>query len=243
MNNKRNFGKRMQLFCIPFAGGSKSAFKELALHIEDDIDVVLLEYPGHDSRINEKFCESIRDIMADIKEQIRNNRNKNIPYSLLGYSMGSVVAYELLSDMFNSEDGSDVPTHAFLCANEALSNYKPRVDFDKMTPEEVQSILVSMGGIGERILKSPRFLKVFLRPIEADYKALSKYSYVSGRKNPELDCTIFYSENDTSYTQVENWVNLFDGNVDFYEIGNNHFFIHTVADKMAKEINRILSNI
>lgn len=240
MNHNYVGGKRMQLFCIPFAGGSKSAFKELALHIDEVIDVVLLEYPGHDSRINEKFCETIQDLKTDISEQIGNSRKLGIPFSILGYSMGSIVAYELLSDIFNSEGYSDVPVHVFLCANEALSNYKPRVDFEKMTPEEVQATLVSMGGIDERILKNPRFLKVFLRPVEADYRALSAYRFIVGRKNPAVDCSIFYSKNDTSFEQVKNWTQLFDGDVDFYEFGDNHFFIQSVAERMANEINRLL---
>ena len=232
----------MQLFCIPFAGGSKNAFRELALHIDEEIDVVLLEYPGHDSRASEKFCTSIQELRDDINRQISNSRCCDIPYSILGYSMGSVVTYELIVELFNSEGVTDLPTHVFLCANEALSNYSPRVNFSEMTQEEIQNKLISMGGIDERFLNNPRFLKVFLRPVEADYRILEKYKFVTDRKKPVLSCSIFYSENDTAYVQMKDWENLFDGIVDFYQFGNNHFFIHTEAGKMAKEISRILSN-
>lgn len=233
-------GKGMQLFCIPFAGGSKKAFQELASYVKNDIDVVLLEYPGHDSRRTEAFCVSIQELKEDIWKQIQEKRDRSLPFSVLGYSMGSIITYELLVDLFTETEVGDVPVHVFLCANEALSNYKPRVNFEEMTTEEIQEKLVSMGGIDERILKNERFLKVFLKPVEADYRALIRYDFKMGRMLPKVDCSIFYSESDTTYEQMQGWRNLFDGTVDYYRFEGNHFFIHTKAREMATEINRIL---
>jgi Predicted thioesterase involved in non-ribosomal peptide biosynthesis len=243
MNESKDLEKKIQLFCVPFAGGNRAVFRNLSLQLNDEVDAVLLEYPGHGVRSKEAFCTTIEELKEDVKKQININRKENIPYSILGYSMGSIVTYELVSDLWNAENGSEVPTHVFLCANEALSNYNPRINLSEMTKDEIQKKLISMGGIDERILKDQRFSRIFLRPVEADYQVLEKYSFNKDRRNPKLDCSIFYSENDTSFDQVEDWRNLFDGSVDFYELGENHFFIREHSEEMANVINRVLLNI
>lgn len=242
MNESHFMAKRMQLFCIPFAGGSKSAFQELAAYIDSKIEVIMLEYPGHDSRVREPFCENMDQVVADISEQIMRQRDDSVPFSLLGYSMGSIVTYELLHKADCQKGILDSkPVHLFLCANEALSHYHPHIDIRGMTREKMIEILVKMGGIDERIQNNQRFLNIFLRPIIADYHIICDYKFENDGFKPQVDCSVFYAAQDISYEQVQDWNTLISGNVDFHEFGRNHFFIRDCAAEMAETINRILN--
>ena len=87
--------KKVQLFCIPFAGGSASSFKELCSFFDTSIDVYLIEYPGHGMRLREPFSETMDDLVQDAKKQIETNRIPGIPFVLFGYSMGAEVAFDL----------------------------------------------------------------------------------------------------------------------------------------------------
>lgn len=230
--------KKIQLFCLPFAGGSKAIFKNFQEYIAEEIEIVLIEYPGHDSRISEAFCEEIEELVEDVLEQIIQKRNKNLPFAILGYSMGSVLAYELLSRIYNFNISLiGTPVHLFLCAIEALSNFKPRIDFKNMERQKAIEILTNMGGIENNILKNERFLEVFLRPIKADYELLSNYRFSKKAVVPKVDGSIIFSNEDTPYYKVEDWKYLINGDVEFYEMGNNHFFINQCSKDLAELIN------
>lgn len=207
----------------------------------DEIELVLIEYPGHDSRISEDFCGNMDELIKDVLEQIIQNRKENLPFAILGYSMGSILAYELLCNVYNSRTNLiGNPEHLFLCAIEALSNFKPRIDFESMDRKKYIDILINMGGIEERILKNERFLDVFLQPVKADYGLLSRYSFRKKAIIPKVNCSIIFSNKDIPYYKVKDWKCLINGSVDFFELGDNHFFINQCAKDLAGLINKKL---
>ena len=235
---------KVQLFCLPFAGGSRSTFDKFKTYLREDIEIIQIEYPGHDSRIKEKLCENMEELIEDAYRQIANKRDVKLPYALLGYSMGSIVVYEILCKIWNSSTNvMGVPFYVFFCAIEALSNFKPRIYFDDMSHEEIIYILKNMGGINESILKDNRFLEAFLRPVKADYRILADYGFdKAGNKLPDVDCSILFSSNDIPYAKVEGWEELTLGSVEFFELGNNHFFINDCPENMAELVNKKMLN-
>lgn len=237
MNNKK-----IQLFCLPFAGGSKTVFNKFEKCLNSKIETVLIEYPGHDSRRNEDFCSNIDEIVMDACRQIRGKRKKNLPYALLGYSMGSVIAYELLCRICRSQTKFyGEPVHVFFCAIEALSEFKPRIYFDKMDQKDIIDILKNMGGIEEAVFSDKRFLEVFLRPVRADYKILADYALDDKNEIlPNVDCSVLFSAKDIPFVRVKGWQELVSGNVEFHELGNNHFFIKDCFKNMAELVSKKL---
>ena len=87
--------KDIQLFCIPYAGGNASFFNNLKKYLEDSVEVYNLEYSGHGIRRREAFYHDFEELLIEVKEQIETHRKKDVPYAILGYSMGSLAAYEL----------------------------------------------------------------------------------------------------------------------------------------------------
>lgn len=89
--------KKMQLFILPYAGGSIAAFKRLTDLIDDRVDVVTVEYAGRGTRAKDNIASSIWELLDDAIAYCRERRNADIPYSVMGYSMGSVLAYEMVA--------------------------------------------------------------------------------------------------------------------------------------------------
>lgn len=106
--------KDIQLFCIPYAGGNASFFNNLKKYLEDFVEVYNLEYSGHGIRRREAFYHDFEELLIEVKEQIETHRKKDVPYAILGYSMGSLAAYELAANYFMA----DLPKHIFLAAHE-----------------------------------------------------------------------------------------------------------------------------
>lgn len=88
----------LQLFCIPYAGGTSASYNTLTQFLAGEpIDVIALEYAGHGTRVKEPAYDSFDAMASDISNMISKRRIREIPYAILGYSMGSIVAYEILT--------------------------------------------------------------------------------------------------------------------------------------------------
>jgi medium-chain acyl-[acyl-carrier-protein] hydrolase len=86
----------MNLFCIPYAGGSANLiFKSWQAELPATIRVIPMELPGHGSRMKEPRLGCVSDVVADLLPQIRAAAADS-PYAIYGHSMGTLIAYELI---------------------------------------------------------------------------------------------------------------------------------------------------
>lgn len=229
--------KRIQLFCIPFAGGSAASFTQLSGLMDESIDVHTVEYPGRGARSREPFYDKVGQLIADVKNQIISQRNETLPFALLGYSMGVEIAYDLAQYGLPEK-----PVHLFFSAREAIQYNTNGHDYSLLPTDEFIEKIVSLGGIDERIRKNRRFLEIYMRPVYADYRLLYQYAYKPENGKLDSDVTVFYCEKDTPYRKVKEWEKFTLGRTDFYELGDSHFFIHHHAAEMADIINSKLAN-
>ncbi|MDD6616721.1 MAG: thioesterase domain-containing protein, partial [Lachnospiraceae bacterium] len=88
--------EKIQLFCIPYAGGMAGAFDELKKLLADEILVTPIEYAGHGTRKTEAFYQDFGELAGDVRNQMRELRRTDLPCALMGYSMGSISVYEIL---------------------------------------------------------------------------------------------------------------------------------------------------
>lgn len=230
--------KNVQLFIMPFAGGSASAFNELEGYLDSSVDVHIIEYPGRGSRISEPFCDTMEHLIEDAERQIGEKRNPELPFALMGYSMGVEVAFDLAQYVLKEK-----PLHLFFAAREAICYDTNGHDYSLLQMDLFIQKIVSLGGINEKILKNRRFLEMYMRPIYADYKLLHDYMYKSEKNNLTSNLTVFYSELDTPFLKVKEWEKLTTGITRFYEFGDNHFFINQFAKQMSVIINSTLKDV
>lgn len=230
--------KRVQLFCIPFAGGSAASFKELNSYLDEAIDVHAVEYPGRGMRIGHPFVNTMDELVQDVKDQIEANRIQGIPFALLGYSMGVEVAFNLAQFMLEEK-----PSHLFFAAREAIQLNTKGHDYALLSKEQFIDKIVEFGGVDERILNNKRFCDIYMRPVYADYKLLHEYVFKSEYGKLNSDLTVFYCEKDTPFAKIKGWSEHTSGNTVFYEMGDNHFFIKQHAKEMAETINLKLNQL
>lgn len=225
--------KTIQLFCMPFAGGNASAFSELSNLLDESIDVHVIEYPGRGTRNREPYCETMDELIADAKKQVENHRNKGLPFAILGYSMGVEVTFNLAQFEL-----SEKPSHLFIAAREAINYDTNGHDFSLLDKNDFIDKIVALGGISEKLLSNRRFLDIYMKPIYADYKLLYQYKYRPEKGKLYNDITVFYCEKDTPITRIKDWERFTSGKTEYYELGNNHFFIQQHAREMAEIINK-----
>ena len=87
--------ERIQLFLLPYAGGSAASFRKLTDRLDDRIEAIAVEYSGRGARAREPLAHSFREMLLDAEEYCLARRKDELSYAIMGYSMGSIMAYEL----------------------------------------------------------------------------------------------------------------------------------------------------
>lgn len=79
-----------------------------------------------------------------------------------------------------------------------------------------------------------------MKPVKMDYVIWSKYKYEDKGNKIPCDVTVMYSSKDPLSASVHGWADLTEKNIDFYELGDNHFFIKQHYKEVAEIINNHL---
>lgn len=226
--------KEMQLFILPYAGGSIAAFKKLTDLIDPRIDIITVEYAGRGTRAKETLANSIWDMLDDAIVYCNERREKELPYAIMGYSMGSILAYEMLK----KKDIKGLLKHLFISAevspnDQAIEGRR----IDNPTEERILARACLLGGLNEKMLRNKRFSDIYVRPMISDYRLFFDYRFGEFNEKIKVNTTFFYCENDTAFEDVKKWDQLIEGEFDYYEMGENHFFINQHYEEMANIIN------
>ena len=229
--------KQIQLFIFPYAGGSVAAFKRLTDLLDDRVEIVTVEYAGRGSRAKEPLAESIECLLDDAISYCAARRRFDLPYAVMGYSMGSVLAYEMLAR--KSLQGE--LKHLFISAE--VSPKDRSLELRKVsnpTEERILERARKLGGLDERMLQNKRFAEIFLKPMLSDYRLFFDYRFGGYEGKIRTNTTFFYCEKDTTQEDVKKWDELIEGKFKYFEIGENHFFINHHYEEMARIINETL---
>ena len=155
--------QKIQLICFLYAGGSAAFFHGLKEELQDQIEVTAAEYAGHGTRRKESYYHTFDELVQDMTDMVREVRNPEIPYAILGYSMGSVVAYEVWKAY--RKQGWELPVHMFVASHRPPHlPLQGNLNADS-SEEEVIEALCNFGGMDPRLLENKRFLNLFIRPV------------------------------------------------------------------------------
>lgn len=229
--------KEIQLFILPYAGGSIASFKKLTDLLDPRVEVITVEYAGRGTRLKDALATSFDEMFEDAVNYCTSRRNQDIPYAVLGYSMGSVISYEMLS----REKLGENLRHFFVSAE--IPPRERRYELDSVTDPTDEWLIErakELGGLDERMLGNKRFMDLYVRPMISDFRHLFEYSYKENDKIINCDATFFYCETDTPKDIMRKWEDCISGDYEYHEFGDNHFFINSHYGEMAQVINRRL---
>lgn len=228
----------MQLFCFTIAGGTAAFFDKLEDCCKGRIDFVKLEYPGHGRRRKEPLCSSFQQIAADLYLKIKEDLDGS-GYALLGYSMGSIAATEVLRTILVKEE-IPLPKMVFLSAHAP----KAVVDVGRLTEDDLDEYVkqrtVRFGGVPEGLIENRSFWRVYLPLYKADYQMIGRYDFRSLRFSTDVPAVVFYSQEDTPRADMDAWTEYFHTSCEFVEYSGSHFFINEHCEQMGDLIMKKL---
>jgi len=227
---------KITLICLPFAGGSSSAYEPLAEVLGDFVQLASVELPGRSRRFDEAPLDTAEQMVEEIWRQIQHLLFR--PYAFLGHSMGALLAYLLCHKIRQS--GSPAPAHVFFSGREAPSS-PPDESPEYLLPfADFKAKLASYGGIPDEILHDEAVFAFFEPMIRADFRAVQTWEY---RPRPPLHvaATVLSGlQDELTETEVYDWQRAFGQPIQFEFFEGGHFFLFEQRAAVAEMLLRHL---
>jgi surfactin synthase thioesterase subunit len=231
MFGRRRTGKRT-LICFPHAGGGASFFRSLQDFLAPDIDVLAVQYPGHEDRLAEPLIETMEDLVNAIVKSILPIFDE--PVALFGHSMGAIVAYEVTMRL--EARGLLVRT---LHVSAHPAPHRQRLATPPQTDDGYAYEITRLSGGALPVLDDEVFRDLFLPALRNDYQLLCNYRHQHQEKL-QAPIVAFLAEDDTeaSNNEMRAWREVTAGMFDLKIFSGGHFYLVSHVERLALILNR-----
>jgi len=231
----------VNLFCIPYGGGSASAiYGKWIKKLYPMIKVIPLELAGHGRRMSEPFDHDIKSIVNDLMRTIRPQLEQH-PYALYAHSMGTAIAYELAVAARNA--GLPQPAVLFMSGRQPPHYVYPKEDMHLMPDDVFIQNIISLGGTPPQLLESEALLKLYMSILRSDYRIIEQYRFKKPIVSFDADLVFFSSDQDyylCDRAEILEWERYTTRSFEVYEFSGGHFFLNEVWQDICEIINRKL---
>ncbi|MEM9339577.1 MAG: thioesterase domain-containing protein [Bacteroidota bacterium] len=224
----------MQIYFLPFSGGSYRSYEFMRKHFPKGIDLHFLELPGRGGRYGEPLLNDYRSAVADYLRQIRSSRRQDMPYIVYGHSLGSILSLEVIKQM---EKSMDHPNAMVVSGNPGpgVSQLKNR-NYGNLGKQDFKNKLIEMGGTAQEVLDDEELFDFFEPIIRGDFRILDEgYPNISTQKINTPIFAIMGNEEKT-VKEIENWGRFTTKRFESLILKGNHFFIYDYPETLAKII-------
>lgn len=226
-----------KLLCLPYAGGSAQIFRnKFEKYLDYTIKLLPIELPGRGVRFGEKMITDFPKLVKELLPQVHDAIDSGDEYSLLGYSMGCKIIYEMYYEIVKMHWKK--PELLFFCAAAP-----PEIPFERKKKDNLSIIaeMKRLGGTSNEVFANQDILDIFLPIMRADMQLLESYQYIGHREKIKIPIVVQYGCFDYDIREyINKWKEYTEDKCHLYEYNGGHFFINNNSIKMAEIINRHL---
>lgn len=236
---KTGCNTRLRIVALPYAGGGAATYKNLFMDVsyKDDLDLIAIQLPGRGRRINEKPISNLK-LVTDLLYMQLYEIWDDTPVVLLGYSMGTILAYELALK-FQSKNMN--MKSLILCARQAPSCIEKEINRGLLSDDELIYAVRKLGGTPGEVLNNRELMQYYFEILRADFSIADSYYRTNQEK---LNCPIHLMsgifDNEVSIKDTEAWRNFTNKEYSVSYFQDGHFFIHSSYTQFLERINYIL---
>jgi medium-chain acyl-[acyl-carrier-protein] hydrolase len=229
---------RLNLLCLPFAGGGSSAYHSWPAALPPDVAVWAARLPGRESRLLEPPLAYLEEMVRELVQAVKPLAT--IPYVLFGHSMGALIGYEMVRRIRYM--GGPMPESLIVSGCGAPHLPSPSKPLHTLPHNELVAALRDYGATPQALLDNRELLDLFLPTLRADFKAAETYRH---RPGMPLSCpiTVLRGDSDIEVTaeHCDGWAELTSGPCDQHCYVGGHFFIDTARDQVLGTIAGLLA--
>jgi medium-chain acyl-[acyl-carrier-protein] hydrolase len=223
---------RVTLFCLPFAGGGASVFREWPAGLPAGIEVCPVHLPGRESRFGEPAIGDIDALVDPLLEGLLPHLGG--PFALFGHSMGGLIAFELADRLRRR----GVTPAWFFASGVRAPHLPPRPELRHALPDDQFLAAVrQLNGAPPVLLENPEIMSLMLPTLRLDFQLAETYRY---RPRPPLDCPVAAfggrDDRDVPRADLEPWRQQTTGHFEMHVLPGDHFFITPSRDEVLSVI-------
>ncbi|WP_431040590.1 thioesterase II family protein [Streptomyces sp. P1-3] len=219
------------LVCFPHAGGSATFYFPVSRALAPGVDVLAVQYPGRQDRMNEPCVDDIPTLADLIADELTPWADR--PMTLFGHSMGATIAFEVARRL---EARGIVPLGLFASGRRAPSTHRDE-QVHLRDDEGLISELRRLSGTDAGVLADETMLRLVLPAMRGDYRAVETYRY---RPGPPLNCpvTVLTADDDplVELGEARAWARHTVAPFRLRVFTGGHFFITAHAETVVQEI-------
>jgi medium-chain acyl-[acyl-carrier-protein] hydrolase len=228
----------MNIFLFHHAGGDKYFFREFEKKLLPHLEPISIEVPGRGDRFGEVLLNDMDSITEDVYQQIKPYINK--PYMILGFSMGTLVAYTLMLKI--RKQGKLLPKHVFLLGRESPDFFKRDIFSYKYSSKDFWNHVSKYGGLPEILLQNEEIKNMYEPILRADFQVLEEFSFIQEPKLPVSATILLGDEDMVKEENAQTWQLHFEPEIDMHVLKGGHFFLLDNMDDIARMIKSEIYN-
>lgn len=226
----------VRLFCVPYAGGGPSIFRNWSQELPRNVEICAVHLPGRETRVNEPAIGELTRLVRELSDAMEPYLNR--PYALFGHSIGALISFELAREL-RRRHGTE-PLHLFLSGSPAPQLRDPAPMFD-LPENEFIARLRQLRGTPPEVMNHPELMALMVPTLRADFALRDTYQY---RADSLLNCpmSVFggMQDKDVAYEKLEGWRDHTAGRFHVCLFQGDHFFLRTAQEPLMDAISASL---
>jgi surfactin synthase thioesterase subunit len=221
--------KSVNIFCFPFAGGSKYSYSSFQSYLPSTINLIPVDLPGRGTRMDEPLLNDVNLLCDDVYKQIKPRLGH--PYAFYGHSMGSLMAYLITRRVIR--DGLNPPVHLFFTGCVGPSKIASQMKTYDLPKDQFLSELKKMGGSPAEVLDDAEFMELYEPILRADFEAAETYQHID--VDPfHIPIWVAIGKDEPANPDTAGaWKNETTADVKVFEFPGDHFFILEQQQKVT----------
>ncbi|MDB5038829.1 MAG: putative thioesterase [Bacteriovoracaceae bacterium] len=164
---------QMRLFVFPHAGGSSLSYSKWRDLAPENVELIVVELPGHGARHREKLLMNFKSLIEDLKAAFESEGDT--PSVFFGHSMGSLIAFELYRALHSPfrEKIRGLALSSFRPPSQ--KNLREREKIAHLPETELIEKLSQFAPVAPEILRDSAARTYFLKILRADIALMEAY--------------------------------------------------------------------
>ncbi len=230
---------RHQLFCFHYAGGGASAYATWQALLPATVEVWRVELPGRQTRAGEPFARALDGMALEIAQAMRPLLRTD--YSLLGCSMGAVLAFEVARQL--EADPSWAPRRLFAVSSNPPRSHGAGSALHRLADDALlEAVALHYEAIPAELLAEPKLRETVLRVLRADLALIETHRCAaSARLRCPISLFVGTRDRTIALDALAGWRERTHDELEHAALDGGHFLVHGSARELMPRILRRLS--
>lgn len=229
----------MRLFCLPYAGGGASVYREWAAALQPDIQLCAVQLPGRENRLGEPLYRGSAELVPPLVQALRPFLDR--PFAMFGHSMGALLAFEAARTMRRLR--LPAPEHLFLSSHRAPHLPDRCTQLHLLERPAFADALRNLQGTPEVVLANEELMQIAEPILRADFELCETYVHTPDAPL-DIPLSIFGGADDvdvperdlrpwSEHTRATAKVEMFPG---------HHLYLRNCREALVKTIRATLGH-